>query len=84
MLALANEGAQIIDEGIVQRASDIDVVYVNGYGFPATRGGPMFYAQTLGLESVLEKIRDLQSRHDDHWKPAALLERLVAGGAKTF
>lgn len=84
MLALVNEGAQIIDEGIVQRASDIDVVYVNGYGFPATRGGPMFYAQTLGLANVLEKIRALQARHDDHWKPAALLERLVAEGAEKF
>ncbi|MDS1139206.1 3-hydroxyacyl-CoA dehydrogenase NAD-binding domain-containing protein [Pusillimonas sp. SM2304] len=84
MLALVNEGAQIIDEGIVQRASDIDVIYVNGYGFPATRGGPMFYAQTLGLETTLKKISDLRSKHDEHWKPAPLLERLVAKGAKTF
>src|SRR5690606_17526171 len=65
MLALINEGAQIIDEGIVQRASDIDVIYVNGYGFPATRGGPMFYAQTLGLEATLKKISDLRSKHDE-------------------
>ena len=84
MLALVNEGAQIIDEGIVQRASDIDVVYVNGYGFPATRGGPMFYAQTLGLETTLKKIQALRSKHDEHWKPAALLERLVSEGATTF
>jgi len=84
MLALVNEGAQIIDEGIAQRASDVDVVYVHGYGFPATRGGPMFYAQTLGLAATLEKIRALQRTHGDHWKPAPLLERLVAQGATAF
>lgn len=84
MLALINEGAHILEEGIAQRASDIDVVYVHGYGFPAWRGGPMFYAETLGLETVLARILALRERHGEHWEPAPLLERLVASGAKTF
>ncbi|HEY9275423.1 3-hydroxyacyl-CoA dehydrogenase family protein, partial [Achromobacter sp.] len=84
MLALANEGARIIEEGIAQRASDVDVVYVHGYGFPGARGGPMFYAQTLGLAKTLEKIRVLQRDHGGHWAPAALLERLVQEGRTAF
>ncbi|MGH8817575.1 MAG: 3-hydroxyacyl-CoA dehydrogenase NAD-binding domain-containing protein [Achromobacter pestifer] len=84
MLALVNEGAQIIDEGIAQRASDVDVVYVHGYGFPGARGGPMFYAQTLGLGVTLEKIRALRQAHGEHWKPAALLERKAVEGATAF
>ncbi|WP_258127479.1 3-hydroxyacyl-CoA dehydrogenase NAD-binding domain-containing protein [Achromobacter anxifer] len=84
MLALANEGARIIDEGIAQRASDVDVVYVHGYGFPGARGGPMFHAQTLGLAQTLGKIRALQREHGDHWTPAPLLERLVQEGATAF
>ncbi len=84
MLALANEGARIIEEGIAQRASDVDVVYVHGYGFPGARGGPMFYAQTLGLAETLEKIRELQRAHGEHWTPAPLLERLVKEGRTAF
>jgi len=84
MLALANEGARIIEEGIAQRASDVDVVYVHGYGFPGARGGPMFYAQTLGLAETLEKIRALQRAHGQHWTPAPLLERLVKEGRTAF
>lgn len=84
MLALANEGARIIEEGIAQRASDVDVVYVHGYGFPGARGGPMFYAQTLGLAETLEKIRALQRAHGEHWTPAPLLERLVKEGRTAF
>ncbi|PLP98451.1 3-hydroxyacyl-CoA dehydrogenase NAD-binding domain-containing protein [Cupriavidus pauculus] len=84
MLALINEGAHILDEGIAQRASDIDVVYVHGYGFPAWRGGPMFYAETLGLDKVLARIRALRDEHGAHWEPSPLLERLVAAGAQTF
>lgn len=84
MLALINEGAQIIDEGIAQRASDVDVVYVHGYGFPGARGGPMFYAQTLGLAATLARISALRETHGDHWKPAALLEKRVAEGAAAF
>ncbi|MCY1376098.1 Fatty acid oxidation complex subunit alpha [compost metagenome] len=84
MLALVNEGALIIEEGIAQRASDVDVVYVHGYGFPGARGGPMFHAQTLGLAATLEKIRVLRHEHGEHWKPAPLLERLVEQGATAF
>lgn len=75
VLALVNEGARIIDEGIAQRASDVDVVYVNGYGFPAWRGGPMFYAQTLGWKQVLGKIRALHASHGEHWIPAPWIEK---------
>jgi len=78
VLALVNEGARIVEEGIAQRASDVDVVYVNGYGFPAWRGGPMFYAQTLGWPQVTQKIRDLQARHGDHWMLAPWLEQQAA------
>ena len=89
MLALINEGARIVEERIAQRISDVDVVYVHGYGFPAWRGvawrgGPMFYAQTLGLEATLHKIEPLHKDHGAHWEPAALLKRRVAEGASTF
>jgi 3-hydroxyacyl-CoA dehydrogenase len=82
--ALVNTGAQILDEGIALRASDIDVVYLTGYGLPAYRGGPMFYAETVGLARVLDTIRGFHARHGDAWKPAPLLERLVAAGHDTF
>ncbi|HWC95888.1 MAG TPA: 3-hydroxyacyl-CoA dehydrogenase NAD-binding domain-containing protein [Candidatus Sulfopaludibacter sp.] len=75
--ALVNEGARILEEGFAQRASDIDVVYVNGYGFPSWRGGPMFYADTVGLDKVLAAVEGFG------WKPAPLLQRLAAEG-KTF
>ncbi|HYC05420.1 MAG TPA: 3-hydroxyacyl-CoA dehydrogenase NAD-binding domain-containing protein [Azospirillaceae bacterium] len=82
--ALVNEGAKILEEGFALRASDIDIVYLYGYGFPAWRGGPMKYAELVGLESVLEDIRGFQAKYGDAvWKPAPLLERLVAEG-KTF
>lgn len=84
MLALINEGAKIVDEGIAQRASDVDVVYVNGYGFPAWRGGPMFYADTLGLDQVLEKLRALDQLQGAQWAPAKLIEELVASGKRLF
>lgn len=84
MLALVNEGARIVDEGFAQRAADIDVVYVDGYGFPATRGGPMFYAQTLGLNAVNEKLKALEARHGKHWTPAPLIARLAAARKTTF
>jgi len=81
MLALVNEGAKILEEGIALRASDIDVVYVYGYGFPVYRGGPMFWADTLGLAAVLEKIKGFHAAgHGDVWRPAPLIERLVADG----
>ncbi len=77
---LVNEGARIVEEGIAARASDIDVVYVNGYGFPAWRGGPMYWAEHAGLSRVVETMRRLTLTHGARWAPAALLERLAACG----
>ncbi len=82
--ALVNEGALILEEGIAMRASDIDMVYLTGYGFPLFRGGPMFYADTVGLPNVLIAIRKYaKGSHPEAWKPAPLLEKL-AGEGKTF
>jgi 3-hydroxyacyl-CoA dehydrogenase len=84
--ALVNEGAQLLDEGIALRASDIDVVYLAGYGFPRYRGGPMFYADTVGLYNVLRTLARFAARaHGDpgFWRPAPLLAKLAAEG-KTF
>ena len=83
VLALVNEGARVLDEGIALRAADIDVVYLNGYGFPAWRGGPMFYADTVGLKTVLARIEEFRQHHsDDLWSPAPLLRRLAESGAR--
>jgi 3-hydroxyacyl-CoA dehydrogenase len=83
MLALINEGALILQEGVAQRASDIDVVYATGYGFPVTRGGPMYYANTLGLDTVLTRIRQFQSGYQGgQWQPAELLVKLAQRGAR--
>jgi 3-hydroxyacyl-CoA dehydrogenase len=74
ILALSNEGAKLLAEGIAQRASDIDVVYRNGYGFPAERGGPMYYADQLGLAVVIDQMRQFQAGyHGEFWEPAARL-----------
>lgn len=79
--ALVNEGFRILEEGIAQRPSDIDVVYVYGYGFPAWRGGPMYFADTIGLERVLARINEFRQRLGEaNWAPAPLLEQLVADG----
>jgi 3-hydroxyacyl-CoA dehydrogenase len=77
LYALVNEGAHILQEGIAQRASDIDVVYLAGYGFPVQRGGPMFYASRVGLGSVVRRMKQFG------WKPAKLLAQLATAG-KTF
>jgi 3-hydroxyacyl-CoA dehydrogenase len=81
--ALVNEGARILEEGIAARASDIDVVYLTGYGFPRARGGPMFYAEQVGLDQVLRRVREFACNpHGDpaFWSPAPLLERLAEAG----
>ena len=77
---LVNEGARIVEEGIARRAGDIDLVYVNGYGFPAWRGGPMYWAEQTGLERVVATMKALSPRRGARWRPAPLLERLVASG----
>jgi 3-hydroxyacyl-CoA dehydrogenase len=78
--ALANEGARVLDEGYAVRAGDIDVIYVHGFGFPRFRGGPLFYADTVGLPEVLERVKQYREQFGDYWRPAPLLERLVAEG----
>jgi 3-hydroxyacyl-CoA dehydrogenase len=80
---MINEGAKILEEGIAIRASDIDVVWVNGYGWPVYRGGPMFYGDSIGLDKVLAKMQDFQARFGDDFRPAKLLVDLVAQG-KSF
>jgi 3-hydroxyacyl-CoA dehydrogenase len=79
--ALINEGFKILEEGIAQRPGDIDVVYLYGYGFPAYRGGPMFYADTLGLKTVYDGICEFGKQHgSENWTPSSLLEQLVTEG----
>lgn len=73
LCAMVNEGARILEEGVAQRASDIDVVYVNGYGFPRYRGGPMWWAEEAGLRSIYQRVADYHSIHGEYWTPSALL-----------
>ena len=82
ILGLVNEGAKILEEGVAQRSSDMDIVYINGYGFPIWRGGPMFYANSIGLDKVLEKINKFAEKDEDFWKPADLLVALANNGGK--
>jgi 3-hydroxyacyl-CoA dehydrogenase len=79
---MINEGAKILEEGIAARASDIDVVWLNGYGWPADRGGPMYYADTIGAKAVLERLRFFQAAHGDDFKPTPLLEIVAASGGR--
>jgi 3-hydroxyacyl-CoA dehydrogenase len=83
MYSMINEGAKILDEGIALRASDIDTVWINGYGFPAHRGGPMFHADTVGVAKVLGRVNEFVTEHGKSWQPSALLERLAREG-RTF
>ena len=81
---LINEGAKILEEGIAQRASDIDVVYIYGYAFPVAKGGPMHYADSVGLKNVYDKICEFRDRYgDEYWQPAPLLKQLAEEG-KSF
>jgi 3-hydroxyacyl-CoA dehydrogenase len=80
MYALINEGAWILEEGIAQRASDIDVIYVYGYGVPAYLGGPMFYADHIGLDKVYQRVCEFATQDPASWKPAPLLKRLAESG----
>ncbi|HMD32880.1 MAG TPA: 3-hydroxyacyl-CoA dehydrogenase NAD-binding domain-containing protein [Candidatus Acidoferrales bacterium] len=81
--ALVNEGARILEEGFALRAVDIDIIYINGYGFPSYRGGPMWYADAVGLKKVYERVRQLEAQHGEAWQPAPLLKELAEQG-KTF
>jgi len=80
---MINEGAKILEEGMAIRASDVDIVWLNGYGWPLYRGGPMFYGDLIGLPKVLEKMKTFQAQMGEEFKPSAMLERLVAEG-KSF
>jgi 3-hydroxyacyl-CoA dehydrogenase len=80
---MINEGAKILEEGKAQRASDIDIVWINGYGWPVYRGGPMFYGDLVGLDKVLAKLKEFEAKMGDAFKPSALLEKLATEG-KTF
>ncbi|BBP86076.1 3-hydroxyacyl-CoA dehydrogenase [Pseudomonas sp. Pc102] len=82
LLALVNEGAKILEEGIAASSADIDTVYLNGYGFPADKGGPMSWADGQGLELIRERLEYLAGRHGLHWQPAALIQRLAAEGRR--
>ena len=81
--ALINEGARILEEGCASCASDIDLVYINGYGFPTHRGGPMHYADEVGLPAVHKRILEFHAVHGANWEQAPLLSRLAASG-RTF
>ncbi|MBI1907700.1 MAG: enoyl-CoA hydratase/isomerase family protein [Rhodocyclales bacterium] len=82
LYAMINEGARILEEGVACRASDIDIVYTAGYGFPRYRGGPMFHADTIGLQAVRARLLEFAETLDpQYWQPAPLLERLAANGS---
>ncbi len=82
LYALVNEGARILEEGYALRASDIDIIYLNGYGFPAHRGGPMWYADAVGLKQVYERICEFHRQHGEIWRPAPLLKQLANEGKR--
>ncbi len=83
LYALVNEGANILAEGIALRAVDIDMLYILGYGYPAFRGGPMWYADTVGLKKVYDKICEFEKEHGSLWEPSPLLKELATSG-KSF
>jgi 3-hydroxyacyl-CoA dehydrogenase len=84
VLGLVTEGARILQEGIAQRSGDIDVIWINGYGFPRHRGGPMHYADAIGLDKVFARVCEFRDRFGpQYWNPPALLERLAKDG-RTF
>src|SRR5690242_3371070 len=80
--SLVNEGARILEEGYALRAVDIDIIYINGYGYPAYRGGPMWYADTVGLPKVLARVQEFEKAHGALWTPAPLLKQLAESGKK--
>ncbi len=82
VLPMINEGAKILDEGKAIRASDIDIIWINGYNWPAYRGGPMWWADHLGLPYVLDRLRALEAEHGPQWAPSPFLERLVTDGRR--
>ena len=82
LLALVNEGAKILEEGMAESSTDIDTVYLNGYGFPAEVGGPMTWADRQGLSAIRDRLNALTERHGPHWQPAELIDRLATHGSR--
>ena len=82
ILPMVNEGARLVEEGIVERASDIDLVWQLGYGWPDWKGGPMHYADTLGATTVVQRLQSLREAHGERFEPAALLMRLAQSGQR--
>ncbi|MHA6492118.1 3-hydroxyacyl-CoA dehydrogenase [Pseudomonas borbori] len=82
LLALVNEGAKILEEGIAANSHDIDLVYLNGYGFPAAQGGPMSWADSQGVAAIQQRLNTLQGLFGSHWQPAKLIEKLAAEGKR--
>lgn len=82
LLALVNEGAKILQEGMAGSSADIDTVYLNGYGFPAAAGGPMAWADGEGLPAIKDRLDALAEQHGEHWKPAELIENLATVGGR--
>jgi 3-hydroxyacyl-CoA dehydrogenase len=80
LLALVNEGAKILEENIAANSHDIDLVYLNGYGFPKEKDGPMSWADNQGVNDILDRLHRLKNQFGVHWQPAALIEQLAAGG----
>jgi 3-hydroxyacyl-CoA dehydrogenase len=81
MFPMINEGARILEEGVALRAGDIDVIWIYGYGFPLWRGGPMFYADTIGLSYIRDHLREFAKQAGDRrHEPAPLLDRLASEG----
>ncbi len=82
LLALVNEGAKILEENIAANSHDVDLVYLNGYGFPQDKGGPMTWADSQGVDDILARLHALQSHFGNHWQPAALIEKLATSGKR--
>ena len=82
LLALVNEGAKILEENIAANSHDIDLVYLNGYGFPADKGGPMSWADSQGVAAIHDRLKALQAAFGEHWLPARLIEQLAASGQR--
>lgn len=79
---MINEGAKLMEEGIVERGSDIDVVWQHGFGWPAWKGGPMYYADQVGAETVCRRLQELSERHGDFFRPAQLLQAYARTGKR--
>jgi 3-hydroxyacyl-CoA dehydrogenase len=81
---LVNEGARILEEGYAASVSDIDTIFVNGYGFPSPRVGPMSYADSLGLKAVYDRVSEFYQKHGEVWRPAPLLKQLAEQGRRFY